>query len=372
MSNTIDSAYLLELARDRSSQRRQELVSTIADIFSANTKVLSDQERAIMLDILQRLVGDAERTVRKAIADIVATLADAPDALIRFLANDDAEIAYPVLRESRVLGDEDLIEVIRNRTKEHQLAVAVRRGVSRTVTDALVEQGDENVIATLLDNPDADISEATMDYLVSESEKIDSFRAPIVRRNDLDPELAKRMFLWVSAALRKHIVETYQLPRSTVDDLMEQASKRAAERNDGNGIRDAADVLADKLMEKQRGEIVMTMLRALRSGEVSLFEATFRKLTGLNRKMVQRILFEPEAEGLAIAAKSAGIPIEDFVKIYSMTQTAFSKREVVGKRTHRMIKFYQNLSQEAADEVTAQWRRDSGYLSALRSIEERL
>ena len=51
------------------------------------------------------------------------------------------------------LQDLDLVEVIRNRTIEHQLAIAVREHVSERVSGALVEAGHEWVITTLLSSP---------------------------------------------------------------------------------------------------------------------------------------------------------------------------------------------------------------------------
>jgi len=45
------------------------------------------------------------------------------------------------------------------------------------------------------------------------------------------------------------------------------------------------------------------MIRALKDGDVFLFEAMFRRLTGLRITLVKRIMFEPGGEGLAIACK---------------------------------------------------------------------
>ncbi len=73
--------------------------------------------------------------------------------LLKMLANDEIEVAGPVLKKSTVLQDLDLVEVIRNRTIEHQLAIAVREHVSERVSGALVEAGHEWVITTLLSSP---------------------------------------------------------------------------------------------------------------------------------------------------------------------------------------------------------------------------
>ena len=157
----IDGEVLLSLARDKSGKRRQLLAETISDLFSGKNKVLSERERTLMFDILHKIVHNAEMTVRRIIAEQLADLPDAPRDLIKLLANDEVEVAYSILRESDVLEDEDLIEVISRRTQEHNLAVSVRRSISEDVTDALVETGDESVITTLLKNSGASLSLAT-------------------------------------------------------------------------------------------------------------------------------------------------------------------------------------------------------------------
>jgi uncharacterized protein (DUF2336 family) len=221
----IDSNYLMELARAKSHEHRNVLAQTVSDLFTDGGTTLSDRERALMFDILHRVVRDAEFSVRRGISRKLAAQPDAPRDLMRDLANDEIEVAYPILVRCKVLQDIDLIEVVRNRTLEHQLAVAVRSDLSSRVSEALVETGDQRVIRELLKNQGACLSRATLAYLVEESKRMDSFQEPILHRRDLEPDLAKRMFLWVSAALRQHILTHFELDPETIDDLLEEAAQ---------------------------------------------------------------------------------------------------------------------------------------------------
>ena len=94
-----------------------------------------------------------------------------------------------------------MIEIIKHRTQEHMLVVAGRDAVSEDVSDALVDEGDENVVEMLLRNSDAALSRHAMEFIVEQSKRVDRFQQPLLRRSDLTPELAHRMFWWVSAAL---------------------------------------------------------------------------------------------------------------------------------------------------------------------------
>jgi len=330
-------------------------------------RVLNERERALMFDIMHKMVRDAEMAVRRIVSEQLAGVDDAPEELVKLLANDEIEVAYPILRASEVLKDEDLIEVIRHRTLEHQLAIAVRRTVPEPVSDALVETGDEGVITSLLKNAGAEISLSTMEYLVEESKRVDAFQEPILRREDLDPALAKRMYLWVSAALRQHILDNYPLDQQALDDLLERTARRqGAAPDSGDGGK--TEALAAEV-EKGGLGLAKTMIRALKDGEIFLFEAMFRRLTGLRNTLIKRILFEPGGEGLAIACRSADLSSNDFSTIYSLSRLSKAGiGSIDHQETQRILEFYEGLDKETAKEVVSRWRRDVDYLKAIREL----
>ncbi|MDP6883511.1 MAG: DUF2336 domain-containing protein, partial [Rhodospirillales bacterium] len=186
---SVNAEFLLRLARDKSMAGRQELAETISDLFLGNTQTLSERERALTYDILSQVIHDVEMGVRRNISKQLSDKPGAPHDLVLMLANDDIEVAYPILAYNKVLQDADLIEVIRHRTLEHQLAIAIREDVSEVVSDALVRTGRERVVRTLLENANAAISSSTMEYLVEQSRRIDSFHETILNRGDLGPDL---------------------------------------------------------------------------------------------------------------------------------------------------------------------------------------
>lgn len=359
----VDGEYLLSLARDKSGKRRRLLAETIADLFSGKSHVLSERERTLMFDILHKMVHNAEMAVRRIISEQLSSQPDAPKDLINLLANDEIEVAYSILHDSAILEDEDLIEVIRHRTQEHHLAIAVRNKVSESVTKVLVKTGDENVITTLLKNSGSSISLTTMEFLVEESKRVDAYQEPILRRDDLDPDLAKRMYLWVTAALRKFILENFELDKTVLDDMLENSAKIAPGKT-----RTKSDALAKEVESEGLGLSKM-MIRALRDGEIFLFEAMFRRLTGLRNTLVKRIMFEPGGEGLAIACKATGINIQDFSTIYSLSRLTPDKPDDVDSgETQRILEFYESIPKKAAKEALARWRRNTDYLKAIREL----
>ncbi|MBO6782415.1 MAG: DUF2336 domain-containing protein [Alphaproteobacteria bacterium] len=361
---------LLRLARDRSAEARAQLTEIVSDMFFDTRRVLSERERATMTDILRQLIHDVEVSVRKHLAIRLSDEPEAPVDLVNALANDDAEIAHPILVRSEALRDLELIEIIRNRSLEHQLAIAMRTSVSESVSDALAKTEDETVIDRLLSNEGAQIAHETMSYLVEQSQRIDSFRNPLVRRHDLPKDLATRMYWWVSAAMRTQILDRHNLDPEQLDDVMESAVA-AAVRSDETAAQDntATRRLVDQLVG-QYGCSAELLIQLLRHGEVALFESVIEHGAELRRKLVQRLVYEPGGEGLAILCRAFGHSTDDFTTLLALCRKARpgqGRKYPIGRQSPEQV--YARIRQQAALRVLDRWRRNPDYLDLLRQIE---
>ena len=61
-----------------------------------------------------------------------------------------------------MLSDEDLVRVVRTNAMQYALAVAGRQRLSEMVSEALVDTGEAEVVARLVDNAGASLSQTTM------------------------------------------------------------------------------------------------------------------------------------------------------------------------------------------------------------------
>jgi len=366
----LDAPYLMALARRKTVASRTALAETITGLFSQDSERLNDREFALMADILQRVLKEIEVSVRRRIAAEFASRPDVPRDLLTFLANDEIDVAYPVLSQSPVLRDADLIEVIRNRTLEHQLAVAVRAGVSEAVADELVGTDNETVITELLKNPDARISRATLAYLVEQSRRVVGYREPILSRRELPEDLGRRLVLWVSAALRKVIIDRFDFDPNEIDAMLEQiALSGDLEHDQADQEMPAVERLAEELSAAGRNDADL-MISALQNGEVSLFVTLFARASGMREILVRRMLFEPGGEGLAIACKALGLAREDFSVIFLFSRKARPVPPAVLRDEHQaVLELYDRMTQDACQTVLARWRRDHNYLKALLAVD---
>ncbi len=362
---------LFELARDKSTEGRTALAAAVSDLFFDADDPPNEQERALMSDILRRLVHDIEMTVRRYLSERLADQKNAPRDLILTLANDEIGVAQPILERSSVLRDSELIEIIRARTTEHRMAIAIRRSVAEPVADALVESGEEDVILRLLENPNARISAATMAYLVEESKRVDAFQNPIVRRHDLPPELAARMYWWVSAALRRHILDNFDIDPADLDDSLEATIRHitGAGRRKESVVTDRTLALAERL-DRIKAITPQFMIQVLRNGEVPLFHALFARFTGLPVKLVSRFIYEPGGEALAVACKASGVEKGDFASLYLLSRKARPGADIVDPgELSGLLELFERMDLEAANRIVRRWRRDPAFVDAIERVD---
>lgn len=366
MSDT-NPAHLLDLAQSKSGVGRAALADAIVDLAEDAPTALSDRERALMFDILHKIVLEVETAVRQSVSARLADMDDVPPTLIKQLANDEVDVAYPILTRSKLLDDRDLIEVVRFRSLEHQLAIAMRYAVSEEVSECLARTDDESVIDALLRNPNARISRSTMNYLVAKSRRVDTFQEPLLQRRELSAELARKMFLWVSAALRRHIIERFDLDEATVDTLLQRAAfdqietVHAPDPAGSDGL--AAEMAEAGLLEAG------TMVKALAQGEIDLFVAMFARTADLRRSVVMRILFEKGGASLAIACKGIGMDRKTFAKVLTLSRAARPQRS--GRHElEKALEVYDRATPSQIRSIIERWRLDPAFVAAIEAVEQ--
>lgn len=366
----MDSAFILEpeqsdylandelvaLARDSSAPARRALVEAVTDLPLSDDEKATHREREIMFDILRRLVHDAEMVVRRTISTRLARMPDAPRDLVRVLANDKIEIAYPILTTSGALDDDDLIDIVKFRTFEHQLAVSIRSNLSEVVSETLVDTGNKNVIKCLLQNTTAKISRTTMKYLVEQSEREDIFREPLVRRSDLEKDLAERMFGWVSETLRQVIVKDWNLDDKAVSQLLSKTAQKEWVSETPNARSESkAQQLADQLADQ--GLIGQdAILRVLKNGDIPLFIAMLARKTGLAGNFVQRIFYDSSGLALAMACRFASLDRDSFQVIYSYARHSRQHSTQSGAKLKRALQYFDSKTPDQVEIIVRRWQ----------------
>lgn len=301
---------LLALARSRTVDDRQRLLLGIAAL--CDVQPPSGELSPVMADIFLILARQAERDVRRLLAERLAPAEWAPRALIRMLALDEIEIARPILAASPLLSDDDLLRVLIEATIEHQIEVARRPRISGRVADAIIDQGEPATLTALACNRTAEVSPDGVRRLVEHSRRIAALRAPLTRHPRLNDGLARQLYQWVGEALRESIADRFQLDRTSLTPLIDAAAHDAwrglarsvAESDDEREERERR--LVDKL--KSAGQLRPGLLvRAVREGRLTLFVHALASLGSYSTTQVRAALAADTPEALYYACAAVGV-----------------------------------------------------------------
>ncbi|MBH0236315.1 DUF2336 domain-containing protein [Methylobrevis albus] len=157
------------LDRDPTSDRRNELMRSVAALFAVTSEKCSHEEIEIYDQVLGRLADMVEVEARAYASAKIAPLRRAPENTVRRFARDDIRVAGPVLGLSPVLNDVDLLAIADGFGRDHLAAMAGRANLSEEVTDLIIERGDPDVRRTIAANTGATISACALQVLVDQA-----------------------------------------------------------------------------------------------------------------------------------------------------------------------------------------------------------
>lgn len=332
----MSSESLLDLAKSRQPADRERLLLAIADLCDtphAGEAMKTGGIQMLLSSIFMSLVVEAERDIRHRLSEKLAAADWAPNALINVLALDDIEIARPIIAQSPVLQDNDLMRLLVEATIEHQIEVARRPHISEAVVSAILEQSEPAVLTALVGNHTAELSPKDMQDLVEASRQIAALRTPLSQHPKLTGQLAKRLYLWVGLALRKGLADRFRLDVAVLDEALAasineaqaghitpSSSSEAVPRMTREGER---EVMEQRLIDKlyAAGQLRPGYLvRALREGRLGLFVGALAMLGRFDTAHVQATLDSDRPELLALACAAVGIDRSVFPDILEMTR----------------------------------------------------
>jgi uncharacterized protein (DUF2336 family) len=143
---------------------RAKAADRLAELFCSGA--LDASEQALAEQFFRAGRFDGEVLVRRVLAEGLKRAATLSRETALAFANDDAEVAAPLIQSSPVLDQEDLLQLVCEQSEAHCLAVARRSRVPDEVARPIVATGSERLITALLDNPGATIAEDLLWRLV--------------------------------------------------------------------------------------------------------------------------------------------------------------------------------------------------------------
>ncbi len=328
-------AKLLDLARTTDSEKRRELLREVTDMFFATSGIRNEREDALFGDVLQLVAAEMQEGVLAELAERFAGAEDAPVGLMRDLANHSFEVAGPVLRESKVLDEQTLLQIINYQSQQHIAAVAQREHVSETLSDAIVRFGDDQALDALMRNETASVSRTSMEAAVDRARRNALLHEAVVTRRDLPLDLLNEMYFVVESRLRDQILQrNASVDAATLDAALSKARERL-NRAVGDLSAEARNAMSFIQSKKNNGELNARLLVSLyREAKRMHFLYGLAEITHLDHETVANILERQDIDGLAMICRASNIERPLFVTLAVLTcggETAMDKAEEFGR-----------------------------------------
>lgn len=311
---------LARLSREASDEGRQELLRKVTDMFLEAPQNLGDTEKEYFGEIMGKLAFKLEMKVRQHLSETLSEVGDAPRDLVVKLANDEIGVARPVLTKSDVLQDEDLLEIVKQSGQGHLMAVSGRQVVSELVSDAIVEKGNDAVLGTLASNAGAELSSQAKETMVARSEDGDeALQEALVNRQDLPPDLMKKMHDHVSDALRETIMAGgTDVGESEIDQLLNDAGDWLKGSGGGGEMSAAEKFIIRK--EKLKQLKPSLLIKLMRDGKVAEFTVGIARLVRIDLATAGQALTDKSGEKLAVICKALDFDAEMFSQLVNMSE----------------------------------------------------
>lgn len=366
MSDSVDPVLTLTQAAQADQALRHEIAGRLAEVITWPATRISPFERHLAGDVLAALLKNAPLAMRAKCAQRLATVVDGPKSVLRILARDEIAVAAPLLDQCPSLDDADLIGVIRGGARVHCEAIARRRGVSETVTDALIGAADAGVIEAALRNGFARFSASGVDHMVVMAREAPALVGPLLKREELKPPQALMLFWWADADARLTILKRFGVDRTVLlGQLGDLFVKAAAATGADMDSRKALQFIERR--QRNRGAASDSPFGSMEGLiEAGLAVGIDRDaaielghMAGVRPSTAKRLFTDRGGEALAVMCKATGVKREGFVKLWRALRRPMQAE--AGAPFARAIQAYEVLSNAKAQTILRYWDWSFGF-----------
>ena len=269
---------------------------------------LTPEERAHAESIIAIMAEDAAVLVRRSLSVALKNSPRLPREIANKLALDIESIALPVILNSPVLTDSDLVEIIRTCPPSKQVAVASREHVSTIVTGAIAQYAAPVAVERALANDNAEFDIEGLDLTLERFAGVSTVTAAMVRRGELPVAITEKLVSLVTGELFDHLINNHELPPQLAIDLAMGSRERAT-----IDIVDQASRQGDVRRFVQQlninGRLTPSLLmRGLCLGHMDFVEHSLAELAGISHQRVWLLIHDSGPLGLKAAFDRAGLP----------------------------------------------------------------
>ena len=337
-----------------SSEKRAVMLRRITDLFVANAARVTDEHAAVFDDVFELLIKEIEDKAMLELSTRMSSVDNAPERLIRRLANDDSiEISGPVLAQSSQLGERDLIEIARTKGQAHLAAIAGRVQIDERVTEVLVQRGDMTVARKVAANGGARFSDSSLRSLVDRATDDSDLANAVARRRELPPQMFRHLLTRATDQVRQRLLDTARPgTQKAINNILAEISlnveKAATSRRNYSAAQQAI-----REQQKQGGvtaEMLVASAKALKIEEMVVVLST---LTGVSVEVIDRFLDDASDDPLLILCKAIDLEWNSAAAVLAGKLGLPKLRE---SRAEASNKKYRKLTTYSAQRVLRFWQ----------------
>ncbi|HEY9163164.1 MAG TPA: DUF2336 domain-containing protein [Magnetovibrio sp.] len=300
----------LLLTDDADEGVRSQLAAKISALAPGLSADEVDTLRRMTYQALEKLARDQAVKVRQIVAETLQEMADAPPEVIRHLAEDsELVVCAPVLENSPVLTDRDLIQIINLNPADGSIsAISKRSSLPDEVMESIFASNDTAAVAELLGNASVSIKEDLLERICDKSRTVKSLQEPMIHRPKLPKGVALRLADFVAEHLIKALLNRKDLDPGIADAVRQEVSSRLdiAAEEEAAAEHESAYDKAKRLYEAGTLEVEMVN-SALKAGQKEYAMAALAVLAGVSMRAVENVASTGSAKGLVALSWKAGL-----------------------------------------------------------------
>ena len=224
------------------------------------------------------------------------------------LAQDIEAVAVPILRDSPVFTEEDLIELVLSVTAAKQAAIAGREGLTVSLSEIISEHGAIEAVQTLSMNESAEMSDKAYENAIGRFGSDEIVQKGLIGREYIPTHIAEKMVTLVSGQLFDMLVNRHELPAQLAIDLASATRERATvDLVEQAGRTHDLPRFVSQL--NLNGRLTHSLImRALCCGQMPFVEHALAELSGVGHQRVWLMIHDAGPLGLQAVFDRAGLP----------------------------------------------------------------
>lgn len=304
---------LQQLASGETGASQTELLERVTDLFLLTSENQGVTEKAVFGDVMERIAYELETSARSLLAERLAQENNAPHKLVFKLASDEIDIARPILENSSCLSDDDLVRLTRSSGQDHLRAISGRAALSATVTDALADHGDDDVLTCMAANKGAEFSPHGFEKLSLRARENSSLFSALEVRSDVSKEMLAEIKRTIAVRLWSEVAGmSANVSGKEIDAIVEA---RASEMKLEEPKRKMSVAARRKHLQTVSEDMVLSFARSRMHTETIQCLAL---MSGISTARISYCLMDADLSALAVLCKAENFKNTTFAALIQL------------------------------------------------------